>query len=138
MQSTFVPSEISRQNRPMGAGPVQPYPELRSRATAPAGSVARYRLFRRRHEPELHCAVPQGQPVPAFLRSDLWQAVGELDETSPMPLGFDREAARIGSQINGFYLFIAFEPIPGPGTDGADQPWQMARGGSAPSALLAN
>jgi hypothetical protein len=35
-----------------------------------------------------------------------------MAEADPMPLGFDREAARIGVCLNGFYLFVAFSPIP--------------------------
>jgi hypothetical protein len=36
-----------------------------------------------------------------------------MAEADPMPLGFDWEAARIGVCLNGFYLFVAFSPIPG-------------------------
>jgi hypothetical protein len=36
-----------------------------------------------------------------------------MAETAPMPLGFDREAARIGVCLSGFYLFVAFSPIAG-------------------------
>lgn len=136
MHSTFVPSEVSRQSRPMQGWPA--HPKSRRRETAPADSRARYRLFRRQHEPELYCAVPPGQPLPAFLRSDLWQAIGEMHEAGPMPLGFDPEAARIGIQLNGFYLFIAFDPIPEWNPDGEHPSWQMPRGGDTSSARMAN
>ncbi len=82
----------------------------------------RYDLFRSRHEPELYCAVPGDQPAPAFIRSDQWQAAGQMDGIAAAPLGFDREAARIGIHLNGFYLFVAFSPIPALKSDGADHP----------------
>jgi hypothetical protein len=76
--------------------------------------------------------VPKGQPVPAFVRSDLWRTAGEIDEAGPTPLGFDREAARIGVGLNGFYLFAAFGPMPDLRSDSADRPpWRLAQGGRA-------
>jgi hypothetical protein len=35
-----------------------------------------------------------------------------MAEADRMPLGFDQEAARIGVCLNGFYLFVAFSPMP--------------------------
>ncbi len=66
--------------------------------------------------------MPRDQPAPAFIQSDQWQAAGQIDGTAPAPLGFDREAARIGIHLNGFYLFVAFSPIPALKSDGADHP----------------
>jgi hypothetical protein len=78
-----------------------------------------YDLFRSRHEPELYCAVPEGQPRPAFVYSDRWLPVGRMDEAAPAPLGFDRKAARIAVRFNGFYLFVAFDGVPGVPADSA-------------------
>jgi hypothetical protein len=51
-----------------------------------------------------------------------------MDEAGLTPLGFDREAARIGVRLNGFYVFVAFSPIPGLRSDGADGlPWRSSR-----------
>jgi hypothetical protein len=51
-----------------------------------------------------------------------------MDEAGPTPLGFDREAARIGVRLNGFYVFVAFSPISGLRSDGADGlPWRSSR-----------
>ncbi|WP_262299877.1 hypothetical protein [Microvirga sesbaniae] len=55
--------------------------------------------------------MPEDQPAPAFRESEQWQAAGQLVEADPMPVGFDREAARIGVRLNGFYLFVAFSPF---------------------------
>jgi hypothetical protein len=43
-----------------------------------------------------------------------------MTEADQMPLGFDREAARIGVCLNGFYLFVAFSPILPLKSHGAD------------------
>ncbi|WP_343039266.1 hypothetical protein [Microvirga makkahensis] len=139
MHGTFVPDEVLTHTCPIQVDQANPHAESRSGSTALAASRTRYNLFRRRHEPGLYCAVPKGQPAPAFLRSDRWQAAGEMDEAGPMPLGFDREAARIGVRLNGFYLFTAFSPIPGLRSDSADGPsWRLAQDGSAQSAQMAN
>jgi hypothetical protein len=139
MHSTFVPDEVLTHPRPTLVDGADPHSEPRSESKAFAASQARYDLFRRRHEPELYCAVPKGRPAPAFLRSDRWQAAGEMDEAGPTPLGFDREAARIGVRLNGFYLFAAFSPVPRLRWDTADRPpWRLAQDGSAQSARMAN
>jgi len=122
MHGTFVPDEVLTHTRPIRVDSANPHSESRSGWTALAASRTRYNLFRRRHEPELYCAVPKGQPAPAFLRSDRWQAAGEIDEAGPMPLGLDWEAARIGVRLNGFHLFTAFNPVPGLRSDHADGP----------------
>ena len=139
MHSTFVPDKVLTHPRLIRVDPANPHSEPRSGPMAFAVSQTRYDLFRRRHEPELYCAVPKGRPAPAFLGSDRWQAAGEIDEAGPVPLGFDREAARIGVRLNGFYLFTAFSPVPGLRLDRADRPpWRLAQDGSAQSACPAN
>lgn len=136
MHRAFVPDEVLTRTRPTRVDGVNPPAEPRSRSKALAASQTRYDLFRRRHEPELCCAVPKGQPAPAFLQPDLWQDAGEMDEAGPTPLGFDREAAKIGVRLNGFYLFAAFSPLPDLRSDGADRPpWRPTDdGGDHPPA----
>jgi hypothetical protein len=61
-----------------------------------------------------------------------------MAEADPTPLGFDREAARIGVRLNGFYLFVAFSSIPGLRSDSADRPpRRLVQDGSAQSAWMA-
>lgn len=69
------------------------------------GFETTYNLFRRRLTPDLCCAVPEHCPVPAFLDGDAWAYAGTLREGDVPPLGFDRTAAEIGSQLNGLHLF---------------------------------
>lgn len=109
MYCTVVPDEALTQGRPILT---DPYRERQSGSACRGASRTRYDLFRNRHEPELYCAVPENRAAPAFVQSDGWQVAGQIDEADPVPLGFDREAARTGSHLNGFYLFVAFGPIP--------------------------
>jgi len=128
VHSTFVPDEVLTHTRPIVIDPANPHSEPQSR----------YDLFRQQHEPGLYCAVPKGQPAPAFLQSDQWKAAGEMDAAGPAPLGFDREAARTGVRLNGFYLFVAFSPVPGLWSDSADRPpRRLFLDGSAQSARMA-
>jgi len=114
MPGTFVPDKPLIPTHPLRADPATRHSESpASRSERPSTSQIRYDLFRSRDEPELCCAVPEDRPTPAFLESEQWQGAGQMDEADPMPLGFDREVARIGVCLNGFYLFVAFSPIPG-------------------------
>ncbi len=137
MHSTFVPDEVLTHTRPIRVDSANPHSEPQSGLKALAAFQSRYDLFRQQHEPELYCAVPKGRPAPAFLQSDQWKAAGEMDAAGPTPLGFDREAARIGVRLNGFYLFVAFSPIPGLRSDSADRPpRRLVQDGSAQSAWM--
>ena len=64
--------------------------------------------FRRRRAPDLCCAVPEDCPVPSFLDGTKWKFAGTLHGSRGDPCGFDREAARLGVHLNGFYLFADF------------------------------
>jgi hypothetical protein len=121
MHRTFVPDEATTSTCSTLFNPAKLHSDPRASGIEFLGTFQTcYDLFRSRHEPELYCAVPRDQPAPAFIRSDQWQAAGQMDEATPAPLGFDREAARIGIHLNGFYLFMAFSPIPASKSDGAD------------------
>ena len=70
-----------------------------------------YNLFRREHEPDLCCAVPQDHRVPAFISPDQWSYAGTIHGGSA-PLGFRARAAHDGVRLNGFYLFHAHQVRP--------------------------
>ena len=74
-------------------------------AHAEPGLETPYNLFRRKLAPDLCCALPEDRPVPAFLDGDTWEYAGTLREGDVPPLGFDRAAAELGAQLNGFHLF---------------------------------
>lgn len=104
MHSTFVPDEARMQT---SGAPFRPQ-VLRHEAQNSPVLQSRYNLFRSRHDPGLHCAVPEDRPVPRFIEPETWQFVGLIEETDPLLLGFDRKAATVGVRFNGFYLFVAF------------------------------
>jgi hypothetical protein len=133
MPSTFVPVEPLTLIHPLRGDPANRHSESPAgRSEGPSTSPIRYDLFRSRDEPELYCAVPEDRPAPAFLGSEPWQVAGQVTEADPMPVGFDREAARIGACLNGFYLFVAFSPIPGLKLNGSS-PAMAACSGLEPS-----
>jgi hypothetical protein len=135
MPSTFVPDEPLTPTHPLRVDPSTRHSESPAgRSGCPSTSQIRYDLFRSRHEPELYCAVPEDRPAPAFLNSEPWQVAGQLAEADPVPVGFDREAARIGMHLNGFYLFVAFSPILGL-SSGGEAPAMAACSGPGPRPL---
>jgi len=119
MHSTFVPDGSLTETSPIARRPAQ-RPGLRTRRDA--AGPERYDLYRNRHEPGLHCAVPAGKPAPARLQPDEWQCIGRMEEASA-PLGFDPEAAGVGIRFNGFHLFIAFGPQKTKRQSQERQPW---------------
>lgn len=64
-----------------------------------------FNIFRAKRADELCCAVPEGRPVPAFVRDDAWSFSGKLHEGAAPPRGFDPHGAHAGARFNGFYLF---------------------------------
>jgi hypothetical protein len=64
-----------------------------------------YNVFQHRSKPELFCAVPVDQPVPAFVMWEQWAFHQTLDPSDPCPSGFRPQAAQDGARFNGFYLF---------------------------------
>jgi hypothetical protein len=69
--------------------------------------VCAYNIFRRRHDPELCCAVPEHRPVPIFIAPEEWEFAAKVADCACAPVGFQRDAARAGVRFNGFYLFQA-------------------------------
>jgi hypothetical protein len=49
--------------------------------------------------------VPQDCVVPAFVTAERWAFEGVVNDTAPVPAGFDQSAATLGVKYNGFYLF---------------------------------
>jgi hypothetical protein len=71
--------------------------------------------------------VPEGRPGPAFVHSERWLPVG-VDEAAATPRGFNRKAAGVAVRFNGFYLFVAFDGVPGVHADSAGGlPWRRPR-----------
>jgi hypothetical protein len=66
-----------------------------------------YNIFRRKQDPELCCAVPEHQPVPAFLIPEEWEFAAKATHPANAPRGFRLHAARAGERFNGFYVFQA-------------------------------
>ena len=51
-----------------------------------------------------------------------------MDEAAAMPRGFNRKAAGVAVRFNGFYLFVAFDGVPGEHADSAGGlPWRLPR-----------
>jgi hypothetical protein len=134
MHSTFVPDDALMATPSVRFGPDGTPPEPRSELTSLGSPETYYDLFRSRHEPELYCAVPKGRPRPAFVYSDRWLSVGHTNEAAPALLGFNREAARAGVRLNGFYLFVAFGGAQKADADGGDGlPWLPRKGQAQPA-----
>jgi hypothetical protein len=81
-----------------------------SRLALPAEGGVSYNLFRRRSAPDLHCAVAQPHPVPAFIDGETWEFAGAVRGERDAPRGFRAPEARLGTRLNGFYLFFAHAP----------------------------
>ncbi len=67
-----------------------------------------HNLFRRKDCPDLYCAVPEGRPVPFFIRDPAWEFAGRHRPQSPGLMGFREQAARVALQHQGFYVFESF------------------------------
>src|SRR3954468_13811070 len=67
-----------------------------------------YNLFRSTRSADLLCAVPEDDPVPAFINGQGWAFAGKLAEPAAAPLGFEWRGAGAAVPLTGFYLFTAF------------------------------
>ncbi len=67
-----------------------------------------HNLFRRRDTPDLYCAVPNGRPVPAFIRAPEWEFAGTHGPMSPRLVGFRERAAWVALDQQDFYAFQRF------------------------------
>ena len=77
-------------------------------STSPVGFRPAYNLFRSKRSPDLLCAVPEDDPVPAFINGQGWAFAGKLAEPSAAPLGFEWRGAETVVPLTGIYLFTAF------------------------------
>ena len=66
-----------------------------------------YTVFRNSRRPSLYCAVPEDRPVPSFVREPTWSYECTTTPDEPLPRGFDEEAARYATNLQGFYTFRA-------------------------------
>ncbi len=64
-----------------------------------------YRVYQKRFEPGLGCAVRQDMPVPSFVRTGAWDFAANLREDAPLPFGFKPVPAREATATLGYYLF---------------------------------
>ncbi|GGE52479.1 hypothetical protein GCM10007276_31880 [Agaricicola taiwanensis] len=62
-------------------------------------------LFCRADLPELVCAVPEDQPLPAFITTPAWGFVGRIAESKVHALSAHRPTTEPSTKLNGFYLF---------------------------------
>ena len=69
-----------------------------------------YNLFCRKVSPELACAIPEDQPVPAFITGALWEFAGKVGAMSRTTCRFNHDAAEASVRYNGFYLFQLLKP----------------------------
>ncbi|KAA2235421.1 hypothetical protein [Salinarimonas soli] len=76
--------------------------------SSPADNGASYNLFRRRCAPDLYCAVAQAHPVPGFIDGESWEFAGAAQDERDAPDGFQVREARLGTRLNGFYVFLAY------------------------------
>jgi hypothetical protein len=68
-------------------------------------NMCNYNLFRHADRTELICAVPEVQPVPAFIAGPPWSFVGRVGDHADVSSGFDHQSAEVSVNYNGFYLF---------------------------------
>jgi hypothetical protein len=65
-----------------------------------------YNLFLRKQEPDHCCAVRQDKPIPGFVQGGEWEFGGTVEDTgAETPAGFQRSAAQVATQSEGFYIF---------------------------------
>ena len=67
-------------------------------------------IFCRKVSPELACAIPEDQPVPAFITGALWEFAGKVGAMSRTTCRFNHDAAEASVRYNGFYLFQLLKP----------------------------
>ncbi|KAB1073985.1 hypothetical protein [Methylobacterium planeticum] len=70
-------------------------------------SSSAFNVFHRKTEPDLHCAIRQGRPVPIFIAEQDWEFGGTLNPDEARQPGFRVRAAEAADRLLGFYLFQA-------------------------------
>jgi hypothetical protein len=73
----------------------------------PTGRQSRtlYRVFQRRCQPGLCCAVPGTMRLPPFVRPGTWDFGADVREDASLPFGFQPVPAREATAAFGYYLF---------------------------------
>jgi hypothetical protein len=64
-----------------------------------------YQMYRRASQPDLCCAVRDGQPFPSIFSPNDWAPGEFLEAGDRRPPGFDEDAAAFACAVQGFYVF---------------------------------
>ena len=67
-----------------------------------------FKVFQRKRNPALRCALRQDQPVPEFIEAGTWAFSGTTTIEEPLP-GFQPQAADDAMRFAGYYLFHALD-----------------------------
>jgi hypothetical protein len=67
-----------------------------------------YNVFRHGDDPAILCAVPNDKPVPTFVVGPAWSFETAIQVEERMTEGFRAKLAMTASDLNGFYVFLAF------------------------------
>jgi hypothetical protein len=72
-----------------------------------SGAVT-YNIFRHGDDPAILCAVPNDKPVPSFVVGPAWSFERAIPVEEELTEGFRPKLARAASNLNGFYVCVAF------------------------------
>ncbi len=64
-----------------------------------------FNLFRKSGVPPVHCAVPDGGAMPAFLRGSDWSFEGKVDDLASRLLEIDKALYERVVQETGYFIF---------------------------------
>lgn len=62
-------------------------------------------LFERTLGKPLYCAVPDGAPLPNFIKGDAWALRRKVSDLRSFPRGFNEDLAQLNARLAGFYVF---------------------------------
>lgn len=62
-------------------------------------------LFERRLGKPLYCAVPDGAPLPNFIKAGSWALSRKVSDLGSFPRGFNEDLAQLNARLAGFYVF---------------------------------
>lgn len=62
-------------------------------------------LFERKLGKPLYCAVPDGSPLPNFIKGGSWSLSRKVSDARTFPRGFNEDLAQLNARLAGFYVF---------------------------------
>lgn len=62
-------------------------------------------LFERKLGKPLYCAVPDGSPLPNFIKDESWALSRKISDQGSFPRGFNADLAQLSARLAGFYVF---------------------------------